>query len=130
LVDTTHQPHTLQSEAWCYEWAGTDFIHAAKTNTDTIKCYTLTNAATHCSLQLAIVNDVCKPIIELISVAKPGRQLYFCKGGQIQMDKQLWTKGVLKANFDFTFHHPENPTQPMYWKGKIYTTINEFKSQN
>jgi hypothetical protein len=30
LIDTTHLSHTIQCEAWCYEWAGTDFITARK----------------------------------------------------------------------------------------------------
>lgn len=30
LVDTMHQFHTIQSDAWCYEWAGTNFATALK----------------------------------------------------------------------------------------------------
>ncbi|MBT3802052.1 MAG: hypothetical protein HOD63_03200 [Bacteroidetes bacterium] len=29
----------------------------------------------------------------------------------------------MKAQFSFTFDHPENPDQPMYWNGKIFARI-------
>jgi hypothetical protein len=36
LVDTTHQFHSINSDAWTYEWAGTNFATAKRINADTI----------------------------------------------------------------------------------------------
>jgi hypothetical protein len=124
LVDTTHQFHSIQSDAWTYEWAGTNFVTVAKKNADTTICYTHNNVATHSSLILTIIKDKCIPTIELISVTPTGTKIYKCKGGQIEIDKSLLENGIFKANFDFVFDHTENPNKPMYWKGKIYAKIN------
>lgn len=123
LVDTTHQFHTIQCEAWCYEWGGTNFIEAKQKTKDTIECYTLGNAATHCSLHLYIVKNICLPIIELKSIVANGNAVYPCTDGFIKIDKEYFEKGIIKADFNFNFKHKENPKQPMYWKGKIYTKI-------
>jgi hypothetical protein len=75
---------------------------------------------------LTIVKDKCITIIELNSVASSSRKIiYACKSGQIEIDKNFWEKGILKANFDFVFDNKENPYKSMYWKGKIYTTIDK-----
>lgn len=123
LVDTTHRFHSIQSEAWTYEWAGTNFVTVTKKNKDRTICYTHNNAATHSSLILIILKNKCIPTIELNSVTPTATKTYHCKGGQIEIDKSLWKKGILKANFDFVFDHTENPDKPMYWKGKIYANI-------
>lgn len=123
LVDTTHEFHSIQSDAWTYEWAGTNFVSAIRKNEDTTICYTHNNVATHSSLILTITKDKCIPIIKLNSVTPTGTKIYVCKGGQIEIDKSFWEKGILKANFDFTFDHKETPSKPMYWKGKIYAPI-------
>ena len=123
LVDTTHQFHSIQSDAWTYEWAGTNFVTVKKKNADTTICYTQNNVSTHSSLILTIIKDKCIPTIELNSVTPTGIKTYNCKGGQIEIDKSLWKKGILKANFDFVFDHTENSDKPMYWKGKIYANI-------
>jgi hypothetical protein len=123
LVDTTHQFHSIQSDAWTYEWNGTNFVTATKKNEDTTICYTHKTPATHSSLILTIINEKCIANIELNSVTPTGIKTYNCKGGQIEIDKSLWKKGILAANFDFVFDHTENPEKPMYWKGKIYANI-------
>lgn len=122
FVDTTHMVHSIKSEAWCYEWAGTNFIQAERQG-NRVHCFTETNIATHCSLQLDLEDGKCSARIVLHSVASPGKREYFLKGGTILIDKKLWQKGLLKASFDLRFLHPENPSKPMYWKGKIYTKI-------
>jgi hypothetical protein len=123
LIDTTHQFHSIQSDAWAYEWAGTNFVTATRINTDSVVCFTHTNAATHSSLVLTIAKEKCIPKIELNSIAGSGTKIYSCKSGQLEIDKPLWDKGILKAKFDFIFDHKENPVQPMFWKGKIYAKI-------
>ncbi|HEU4496717.1 MAG TPA: hypothetical protein VFR70_06665 [Flavobacterium sp.] len=125
LVDTTHQFHSIQSDAWAYEWAGTDFATATKIHPDTTVCFTHASAATHSNLILTIAKDKCIPVIELNSAAGPAEtKRYTCKSGQIEIEMKSWKKGILKASFGFVFNHAENPSRPMYWKGKIYTHVN------
>lgn len=123
LVDTTHQFYSIESDAWTYEWAGTNFVTAIRKNSDTTICYTHNDVATHSSLILTIIKDKCIPTIELNSIIPIGTKIYNCKGGQIKIDKNVWEKGILKANFNFIFDHTENPKKPMYWKGKIYSKV-------
>ena len=124
-VDTTHLFHTLQSEACCYEWAGTNFATAKRKNKDTIIFFTHNNISTHSSLNLTITKSKCVPTIVLNSIVNnsTGTKTYYCKVGKIKIDKNLWKKGILKAKFNFTFNHKENPEMKMYWKGKIYANI-------
>lgn len=123
LVDTTHMYHSILCEAWSYEIAGTDFITAKQVNKNQIICNTHKNAGTHCSLIIEITNDTCIPRIELNSISSPGLKTYFCKSGFIKIDKDLVTKGILKAEFNFDFNNSDEPDRKMFWKGKIYTTI-------
>ena len=81
LVDTSHQFHSILCEAWCYEWAGTDFITVKRTTEDKIVCATQTNAGTHCSLVLEISHGNCTPSIALMSITSTGKTIYDCKGG-------------------------------------------------
>jgi hypothetical protein len=123
LVDTTHQFQTIQSEAWCYEWGGTNFIIGAYKGMDCVEFHTLMNSATHCSLNLIITNGLCYPSIQLVSITSAGNKTYNCSGGYVLVDPLLWKKGIFKSEFNFTFTHPENPRQPIYWKGLIITKI-------
>lgn len=123
IVDTSHQKHTIDCKAWCYEWAGTNFIDVIKKSSTNIYCSTLLNAATHCSLQLDLLGDTCYSKIDLNSMVKGGSSIYYGTNGYITIDKTLWKKGVMKALFSFNFAHPENPKKPIYWSGKIYSSI-------
>ena len=123
VVDTSHQFYSIQCKAWCYEWAGTDFIEAIQKSVGTVYCYTLLNAATHCSLQLNIAGDNFFAFIDLTSIVKGGSARYNCINGYIKIDKNLWKKGIVKAVFSFNFEHKENPGRPIYWKGKIFAKI-------
>jgi hypothetical protein len=123
VVDTSHQFHSIQSKASCYEWAGTDFIKVVQKSVDTVYCYTLLNAATHCSLQLDIAGDNCLAAIDLNSIVKGEGASYNCINGYITIDKDLWKKGIVKAIFSFNFEHRENPKKPFYWRGKIFAKI-------
>ncbi len=124
FTNTKHQSHSIQCEAWCYEWAGTDFIEVFRKNKDSINCFTRTSIATHCSLQLDMIKDTCYAIIKLSSIAPGGDATYYCTDGFITIDKNLWSNGIMKAEFSFNFEHIENPEQPIYWKGKIFARIN------
>lgn len=131
LVDTTHLFYSIQCEARCYEWGGTDFITFQKINKKTVIGFTQGNVGTHSSLELTITGNFCEPVINLLSVV-PSRSnneyKYFCTGGEMMIDKTLWNQGIIKAEFNFGFYHQENPAIPFYWKGKIYAPILELKS--
>jgi len=122
LVDTSHQLHSIQCDAWCYEWAGTDYIDVIQER-DSIHCTTVCNMATHCSLQLDFIRDQCYPFISLNSIVRGGDAIYPCTDGYLKIDKGLWAKGIMKAEFSFHFEHNENPQKPIYWKGNIYARI-------
>lgn len=127
VVDTTRLYHSLESNAWAYEMGEANFITAKKTAKNTIVCASETNIATHSSLHLVLKDDICIPTIELNSISNGGEtKKYVCKSGNISIDKEVLKKGILKAEFSFDFVHPENPSQPMYWKGKIETPIENF----
>jgi hypothetical protein len=123
LIDTTHLLHTIQCDAWCYEWGGTDFITAEKKGRDTVECFTRCNASTHSSLHFIIANGVCLPEIELKSIVPDGNATYPYRNGYFKIDRGLFKNGILKAEFDLNFEHKENPGQKMYWKGRIYSKI-------
>jgi hypothetical protein len=123
LVDTTHRFHSIQCDAWCYEWSGTDFITAKRRGRDSVECATEMNAATHCRLHLDIVDSICYPRIDLISVVPNGSTSYRCTGGFLKIERPSWERGVLKAEFSFTFRHTEDPEKPMYWKGRTYALV-------
>jgi hypothetical protein len=116
---------TMNCEAWCYEFAGSTKLQAIRFNKDSVECRTFPDAATHSTLHFYLVNDVVKNArIELNSIVD-GKSTYGCNGGTIKIDHKLMGKNKLKAVFDFTFEHPENPGKPMYWKGLIYTKIKD-----
>ena len=123
-VDTTHLQHTISYDAWCYEWGGTDFIEVYRKSNDTVFCRTLTNVATHCSLELTIKDDYCVAVIDLVSIVAGGNAKFYCTNGSVIIDKDLWKQSILKATFNFNFDHPENPKKPIFWKGNIYSKIN------
>ncbi|GAB6008935.1 hypothetical protein [Dysgonomonas reticulitermitis] len=126
LVDTAHHYRTIESEAQCYEWAGTDFAYAYRKD-DTIKCYTGCNVGTHSSLQIDIIEDICIPQVELNGVSSSGLQYFNGISGKMKIDKTLFDQGILKAEFDFTFEDLANPQEPVWWKGRIQTKISNGK---
>ena len=123
IIDTTHQVHSIQSEAWCYEYNGTDFMEVNRLDNDSFHCFTLTTISTHCSLNLDIQGDFCLATIELNSTNQAGNVIFYCTNGNISIDKNRWKEGIMKAVFSFDFDHQENPKEPVYWKGKIYAKI-------
>lgn len=123
IVDTSHTFHSIKSEAWCYEWAGTEFIDVHRINKEIVRCITINNVSTHCSLNIEIENDYCKPTIKYTGMSDLKIYIFDCFAGNIQIDKVLWNKGILKAEFDFSFVNTIDLNKPMYWRGKIYKEI-------
>jgi hypothetical protein len=124
LVDTTHFYQTIECDAWCYEYGGTDAIMAERYNNGTVSCSTMCNVSTHCSLifELNAHSDSCTPVIELNSIADSKKSVYTCMDGAISIDTIAWSKDTLKAIFDFKFVNTDGP-DPMFWKGKIHAPI-------
>ncbi len=135
LVDTSHYYHTMSCDAWCYEWSGTDFMDVMRSG-DSVFCNTHTNVSTHCILELDIAGDTCYPVIYLNSIVSThtdslgriwgGKSWFYASSGFINIDRTLWSKGIMKATFSFSFEHKDNPQKPVYWKGKIYARIKEM----
>ncbi|MEO5889774.1 MAG: hypothetical protein ABIQ31_05945 [Ferruginibacter sp.] len=117
---------TLQCNAWCYEYAGTNKLITTAGKNDTLYCSTAMNEATHCSLHLTITKNYCLPTIVLTSIAPGGDKVYEHKDGYIKIDSILWKQHILKAVFDFTFLNNENDKN-IFWKGKIYTKYGALK---
>lgn len=67
LVDTTHRFHTLQGSAECYEYAGADYMTAQRQH-DTVFCYSLCSAATHCSLNYFYARISVSPPFKCIAL--------------------------------------------------------------
>ena len=129
IVDTTHFFHSIQCEAWCYEWAGTDYLFVYKLKNGQIEALTTCSPATHCSLHLDFSGDTCKPMIALNSIIEGGDATYHLTGGYIKIDKQQWKKGIMKAEFSFDFYNPEPSDQKMFWKGRIFSEIGSSRHE-
>lgn len=128
ILDTTHYFYSLKCEAWSYEYGEANFMEAYKHGKDSVVCHSITNVATHSSLNLIIVKDKCYPVIKLNSIRRingKNQYTFHCTDGMIQIDKNMWKKGIMKASFLFHFYNHLNPQhhEPMYWKGCIYTKI-------
>ncbi|MGL4599710.1 MAG: hypothetical protein ACRCYO_19445 [Bacteroidia bacterium] len=123
LLDTTHLTHTIRCDAWCYEYAGTDFMEVTRKSADSVFCYTLCDMATHSSLQFDLVNGVCFPKLVLNSIVAGGDAVFLCKKGTMTIDRSCWKKGILKASFHFDFDYENTQEQNMYWSGLIYAPI-------
>ncbi len=119
LVDTTHQYHSLKADAWCYEYAGSDFIDCY--DVAAYECYTRSNAGTHCSLELSFDEKYCNPYVSLTGILNNKKVIFYCTQGTFKVDKKSFEKGILKAIFDFKFKNTSEPKKPIYWKGKIFT---------
>ncbi len=119
-----HLFHTIDCEAWCYEYDGTRNIEVNRLSNNSFHCFTRQNASTHCSLELEILQDSCFATIVLNSVSPGGRITFYCTKGTLLIDRKLMKKGKLKVVFSFDFENKENPEQPIFWKGRIYARIN------
>lgn len=123
LFDTTHFYHTLASEAFAYEWVGSDFATAVRTSPRSIEVFSHINVGTHSSLVLRVTGSTCVPIVELNSITPLGRVDFSCTGGRVEFEQVAWDSGMVRAEFDLTFNNPISPDEPLSWKGRIFTPL-------
>lgn len=122
LVDTTHFYHTLQWNRFAND-PESGYITAKSAGDDIITCRTL-GGSDYWTMVLIITGNRCVPILEYHRIdSKTGYIIYNCNEGAIRIDKKLWEKGILKAEFEFTFYDPAYGGKEQVRKGKIYTTI-------
>lgn len=127
LIDTTHYFKSLQVEAWCYEFFESSYMNCFKNESGFINCSSANTISTHCSLRLAISGDICRPLVQLNSTKQSiGTKIFKCTKGYIKIDSNYYSKGILKAEFNFSFYNSIDPLKPINWKGKIYSVITEL----
>lgn len=123
-VDTTHQAHTLQSEAWVYEWAGANQMVFEQQEDQTLLGQSVCTIATHSSLNIHIKGDWATAWVDFNSIRRLGKHRFLAQGGTLKVDRSLFEQGVIKAAFDWTFENTLEPNQALYWRGLIYSSIN------
>ena len=121
IVDTTHIAHSLKSENRMYEYSGTSFIEFKKQKDGKIKGESLTNISTHSKLIIEIQDGYCTAWVDFNSIKDMGENIFPLENGNIKIDKLLFKKGIIKAEFDFNFKNTIDPNEELFWKGKIYT---------
>lgn len=122
-LDTTHQLHSLEGEAWCYEYAGTHFMNFSNKEGKEIIGKSLYNAATHVALEIKVIGNFCTPTLFLNAISSGLKHRFLLAEGSIQIDPFYFKKGVIKAIFNFKFDNDLQPSDQLFWKGKIYSTI-------
>lgn len=121
LVDTVRRFYSMQSEASCDEFDRADYMIAGYRG-DTVVCYSLCNAATHCSLHLKIIHNTCFATVQLHSIT--GRDtVYVFESGYFKADPELWKAGILKAAFSMNFGTDKRSGKKICWQGLIHTPI-------
>ncbi len=128
IVDTTHLSHSIKSEVKVYEYSGTNIIRFNKQPDNSIIGQTDCNASTHSSLNIKIKNDSVTAWVYFNSIRDLGTHQFPMKYGQIKIDKKQFEKGIIKAEFDMTFKNTINPDEKLFWKGLIYSKIEEQKT--
>lgn len=125
FVDTTHTYFTFEGISNLYQLTNIKHAVAYEDKNDTVKCYTRCNASIHSFLEMKIIGDKCYPQLIILSITNEETEYLPCTGDFIKIDKPLFEKGILKAQFLFDFTNNEDPETPIWWKGLIYTKINK-----
>ena len=76
-------------------------------------------------MNIEIKNDSFRAWIDYNSITELGKQIFRMKEGHIIVDKQLFDQGIIKAEFDLKFVNTLDAEKKMYWKGLIYSSIEE-----
>ncbi|HEY1045682.1 MAG TPA: hypothetical protein VGF79_04535 [Bacteroidia bacterium] len=121
LNDTTHLYHTLECEGNGYEKGEVNFMSVCIKGKDSFHCSV--GILPYHSMYLDIVKDTCKGHIYFNSPAPDGSMRYYISSGKMTINRQLWQKGIMKAEFNLSFVDPDNPEHPFIWTGKVYTQI-------
>lgn len=121
LNDTTHLYHTLECQGNGYEKGEVNFMEVIITGKDSFKCSV--GILPYHSMYLDIVKDTLKGHIYFNSPAPDGSMRYYIRGGHITIDRLLWQKGIMKAEFNLSFTDPDDLERPIIWTGKVYTQI-------
>ena len=124
LNDTTHLYHTLECEGYGYEKGEVNFMKVCIKGKDSFHCSV--GILPYHSMYLDIVNDTCKGNIYFNSPAPDGSMRYYISDGFMKIDRLLWEKGIMKAEFNLSFKDPNNLERPIIWTGKVYTQIEKI----
>lgn len=124
IVDTTHIKHSLKSSVNMYEVFRANFINFNRSPNGTIVGKSLTNMATHSSLNIKIQNDSAKVWVDFNSIKNVEKLRFHLKEGSIMIDKSYFEKGIIKADFNFTFLNTLEEYKNLSWKGLIFSEIN------
>lgn len=124
LLDTSHQYHSISCTSSAYDFMGTDYIDVTRGDSRKVRAFTLGNNYTFSNLELELLDSTCTATMIFRNRMKGHLdEIFYCNGGRINIDKVLWSQGILKATFDFTFANTSNPQHALYWKGRIYKNI-------
>lgn len=122
LVDTSHLSHSLNSKTNIVEWSGANFIDFSYDSLGGIVGSSSTNASTHAWLTIALTNDTFNAFAELNSIRMINQKKYEMESGKLTVDSAFFSKGIVKAIFNFQF------TDSIYWSGTIYSKIKPYET--
>ena len=122
-IDTSHLFHSLESTNNMYEYSGTNIIVFKKQENGILRGESLENTSTHSRLILEINKDVCTAWVKFNSIKSFSEVVFPLEKGNIKIDQKIFEKGILKAVFDFKFENTLDTEKSLFWKGKIYSTI-------
>lgn len=123
LIDTSHLQHTIMSTNRMYEYSGTNLISFSQKSDKRILGQTACNVSTHSSLLIEINKNKYSAWVQFISIKNIERQEFPLKSGTLKIDRELFKKDTVKAQFEFEFINTLEPEQDLFWKGLIYCPI-------
>jgi len=123
IVDTTHIFHSIKSVANVYESTVYDHFEFKIMGNGDIKGETINNVSGYSHLHIKLDNDYCYAWNDFKSFKNLGYHIFNLKSGKILIDKPLFQKGIIKAEFDFNFNNTLEEKEKLSWKGKIYSKI-------
>ena len=120
IVDTTHQYFSLESETNVPEFFTANLVEVKRQGDRKIRLISERNASTHSRLIIEIDQSDFSAWIDYNSITTIGRHQFELKSGSLRIEKASFHKGILKAEFDFSFENYLDQGEEIYWKGKIY----------
>jgi hypothetical protein len=127
LVDTTHEFHSLNSQAHQYEWYNSDFMTFTKLEGYSYSGISAYDAGNHSRLHIEISGSYFKAYVDFNSVTSTPRTTFQLKSGILVLDEEAQSRGILKGKFDFTFKNTLDSEVPLTWKGTFYSGPNQIK---